>query len=432
MSNVAIKANGLSKKYQIGNNQPDYNTLRDTLVHAITSPIQQTRRLLRGEAAGNLTKAMWALKDVSFEIQHGEVIGIIGHNGAGKSTLLKILSRITEPTDGVVDLYGRVGSLLEVGTGFHQELTGRENIYLNGAILGMTRKEINSKFDEIVAFAEVEDFIDTPVKHYSSGMGLRLGFAVAAHLEPEILVVDEVLAVGDAAFQRKCLGKMGDVAQEGRTVLFVSHTMATIENLCPRTILLNHGQMVMDGPTEEVIAEYLNEAQLVKTQDLTHAPRPQAHFKHILRSFAMQDDTGLPISSIRCGDPIAFEIGYDAGDLNKNLIFTIQLTSVTGTPLVMFQTRTHYGLVENWPSDGVIRCRVPEMPLLPGPYRINVWCANGRRREDVLDVVENAAELDIISTDYFSTGYLPKMGKQGYFLLHAQWEIPSAEPVLTS
>jgi lipopolysaccharide transport system ATP-binding protein len=255
---------------------------------------------------------------------------------------------------------------------------------------------------------------------------------VAAHLEPEIMVVDEVLAVGDAAFQRKCLGKMGDVANEGRTVLFVSHTMAAIENLCPRAILLSHGQVIMDGPTDDVISHYLNEAQLVETHDLTRAPRPQAHFKRILRSFMMQDAAGLPISSIRCGDPVAFELGYNAGELNKNLIFTIQLNSLTGTPLVMFQTRTHYGLVENWPNEGVVRCYVPEMPLLPGPYRITVWCANGRRREDVLDVVENAAELDIISTDYFNTGYLPKMGAQGYFLLNAQWEIPSAEPAPTS
>ena len=213
---------------------------------------------------------------------------------------------------------------------FIQELTGRENIYLNGAILGMTRKEIASKFDEIVAFAEVEDFIDTPVKHYSSGMCLRLAFAVAAHLEPEILVVDEVLAVGDAAFQRKCLGKMGDVAQEGRTVLFVSHTMSTIENLCPRTILLGHGEVIMDGPTEDVVNHYLNEAQVVQTRDLTHAPRPQAHLKRILRSFAMQDNTGLPISSIRCGDAVTFEIGYNAGDLNKNLIFRFRLPASPG------------------------------------------------------------------------------------------------------
>jgi lipopolysaccharide transport system ATP-binding protein len=247
-----IRVENLGKQYRLGGPQAAYSTLRETLVGAARAPLRWAQR-------GKPPAAMvWAVRDVSFEVKPGEIVGIIGRNGAGKSTLLKMLSRITEPTTGAIDLYGRVGSLLEVGTGFHPELSGRENIYLNGAILGMLRTEIARKFDEIVAFAEVEKFIDTPVKHYSSGMYLRLAFAVAAHLEPEILIVDEVLAVGDARFQRKCLNKMQDVGQQGRTVLFISHSMAAITRLCQRAILLNEGQVIADGPSDRVVSTYLH------------------------------------------------------------------------------------------------------------------------------------------------------------------------------
>jgi lipopolysaccharide transport system ATP-binding protein len=259
MSNLAIRVENLGKLYRIGSKQQSYYTLRDALVDAVMTPMRRVRGLLRGESAADLHEEIWALKDVSFEVKHGEVVGIIGRNGAGKSTLLKVLSRITEPTTGCADVYGRIGALLEVGTGFHPELTGRENIYLNGAILGMSRAEINRKFDEIVDFAGVEKFIDTPVKHYSSGMGLRLGFAVAAHLEPEILIVDEVLAVGDAEFQKKCLGKMSSVAGEGRTVLFVSHNMAAVQSLCKRAILLDRGSVLRDGEVARIVDEYLSD-----------------------------------------------------------------------------------------------------------------------------------------------------------------------------
>jgi len=260
MSDIAVRVEGLSKKYYIGKKLKKSPTLRDNLADAFIAPFRRAGNLLRGKATGaaELDETIWALKDVSFEVKRGEVVGVIGRNGAGKSTLLKVLSRITEPTEGYADVYGRVGSLLEVGTGFHQELTGRENIYLNGAILGMTRGEIDRKFDEIVAFAELDRFIDTPVKHYSSGMGLRLGFAVAAHLEPEILLVDEVLAVGDARFQKKCLNKMQDVGQQGRTVLFVSHSMPAITRLCERTILLDEGSVLEDGPSAQVVGTYLS------------------------------------------------------------------------------------------------------------------------------------------------------------------------------
>jgi lipopolysaccharide transport system ATP-binding protein len=247
-----IKAEHVSKQYQVGTRDTAYGTIREALVGAARAPLKIFRQ--NGAARG---KTIWALRDVSFEVNPGEVVGIIGRNGAGKSTLLKILSRITEPTEGRIELYGRVGSLLEVGTGFHPELSGRENIYLNGSILGMARKEIESKFDEIVAFAEIEKFIDTPVKRYSSGMYLRLAFAVAAHLEPEILIVDEVLAVGDIQFQKKCLGKIEQVAGEGRTVLFVSHNMPAVENLCSRGVLLSDGRITLDADVRLAVREYL-------------------------------------------------------------------------------------------------------------------------------------------------------------------------------
>jgi len=253
MSDVALRVERISKRYTIGERRASYQTLGDTLTRAVARLGRRAAAPVHGTARD---EEMWALKDISFEVRRGDVVGIIGRNGAGKSTLLKILSRITDPTKGYADIYGRVGSLLEVGTGFHAELTGRENTYLNGAILGMNKAEIERKFDEIVAFAEVERFIDTPVKHYSSGMYLRLAFAVAAHLEPEILLVDEVLAVGDAVFQQKCLGKMGEVAQEGRTVLFVSHNMGAVRALCTRGVTLHRGGVIASGPITQAIEAY--------------------------------------------------------------------------------------------------------------------------------------------------------------------------------
>src|SRR5215218_1256656 len=262
MSDIAIKVEGLSKQYLIGEKQEKYKTLRDTIIETATLPYRKLRTLMSGAQSQEVKKEeFWALNSISFEVKQGEVVGVIGRNGAGKSTLLKILSRITEPTSGELRMSGRVASLLEVGTGFHPELTGRENIYLNGAILGMSRAEIKRKFDEIVAFSEVERFLDTPVKRYSSGMYVRLAFAVAAHLEPEILIVDEVLAVGDASFQQKCLGKMRDVStRDHRTVLFVSHNMAAIQALCQRALWLDDGRVAEDGPTSEVIDYYLEQS----------------------------------------------------------------------------------------------------------------------------------------------------------------------------
>lgn len=313
MGDIAIRLEKISKKFNIGRRQESYKTLRDTLMETFVSPFRKAGKLLRGQASGaaELDETIWALNDISFEIKSGEIIGIIGRNGSGKSTLLKILSRITEPTSGYAEIRGRVGSLLEVGTGFHPELTGRENIYLNGAILGMRRAEIIKNFDEIVAFAEVEKFIDTPVKHYSSGMYLRLAFAVAAHLEPEILIVDEVLAVGDARFQKKCLNKMEDVGQQGRTVLFVSHSMPAITRLCKRTILLDEGRVLMDGLSHQVVSAYLNSGSgsvsVREWADLSSAPGDEIVR---LRAVRVKAEDGLTTEMVEVHQAVQIEMEF--------------------------------------------------------------------------------------------------------------------------
>ncbi|MBI2901296.1 MAG: ABC transporter ATP-binding protein [Planctomycetes bacterium] len=306
MSDVAIRVEGLGKRYRIGAWQA-YRTFREALMNAARAPL----RLFRRNGHGSEDRTLWALKDVSFEVKEGEIVGIIGANGAGKSTLLKILSRITEPAEGRAEVRGRVRALLEVGTGFHPELTGRENIYLNGAILGMKRAEIARKFDEIVAFSEIERFLDTPVKHYSSGMYVRLAFAVAAHLEPDVLLVDEVLAVGDAAFQKKCLNLMSDVAaKRGRTILFVSHNMSVIDRLCGRAVLLEGGRIAADGPAGQVVGRYLagrttcegawkRPASMSPSQDLT------------IRSVRAKGPDGRTSASFRGDEPIAIEVEYE-------------------------------------------------------------------------------------------------------------------------
>ncbi len=314
MADLAVRVEGLYKQYRVGRQPQRYATLRDTITNAFRSPIRKIHGLFSGQSVDGSAgdDEFWAVKNVSFDIRRGEVVGIIGRNGAGKSTLLKILSRITEPTLGQVALYGRVGSLLEVGTGFHPELTGRENIQLNAAILGMKREELADKFDEIVAFAEVEKFIDTPVKHYSSGMYLRLAFAVAAHLEPEILIVDEVLAVGDAAFQKKCLGKMEGVAKEGRTVLFVSHNMQAVTRLCERVILLDGGAVVGDGPAGQMVTRYLSSnegsTKLREWDDPVRAPGSGVVRLCAVRARTEDGDT-TDLVDIR--KPLGVEIEYE-------------------------------------------------------------------------------------------------------------------------
>jgi lipopolysaccharide transport system ATP-binding protein len=303
-----ISIDNLSKQYRIGGPRMDYMTFRESLTEAVAGPLRRLR-----QRAPSASETIWALKGVGIKVGVGEVIGLIGHNGSGKSTLLKILSRITEPTEGRVELYGRVGSLLEVGTGFHSELTGRENIYLNGAILGMTRREIESKLDEIVAFSEIEQFLDTPVKRYSSGMYMRLAFAVAAHLEPEILLVDEVLAVGDANFQKKCLGKMGDIAREGRTVIFVSHNMSAVQRLCTRGLVLSKGRIVKDAGISEAIHFYLRagleqQGERVWTGEARKPGFPDRTVQ--LESIRVRDRFGNLRSEYDVKEPVTVEVEY--------------------------------------------------------------------------------------------------------------------------
>jgi len=328
-SDIAIRVEGLGKRYRIGASQPRYRTIREKVNHLALTPFRAARSLKRrngngwasrtresdnsqSEISSSQPPTIWALRDVSFEVRRGEVVGVIGRNGAGKSTLLKVLSRITEPTTGAVDIYGRVGSLLEVGTGFHPELTGRENIFLNGAILGMRKMEIARKFDEIVAFAEIEKFIDTPVKHYSSGMYVRLAFAVAAHMEPDILVVDEVLAVGDMTFQKKCLNKMQNVSQHGRTVLFVSHNMQAVTRLCQRAILLSDGVMLNDGPAPQVTNEYLSSDLGTISKRVWHDLRVAPGNEIVrLRSVRICDEAAETAETIDIRSHVGIEMEYE-------------------------------------------------------------------------------------------------------------------------
>lgn len=315
MSDIAVKAEQLSKRYRLGVRDSSPDTLGAALAQALKAPVRNLGRL-RGlsrfdDSSDSAADVIWAINDVSFEIKVGERVGIIGRNGAGKSTLLKILSRITEPTKGRVTTRGRVSSLLEVGTGFHPELTGRENMYLNGTVLGMSKREIDGKFDEIVDFSGVEKFLETPVKRYSSGMAVRLAFSVAAHLEPEILLVDEVLAVGDAEFQRKCLGKMESATSDGRTVLFVSHNLSAVKRLCPRAILLDHGQVMMDGEAMEVTSRYLKGDQAAGTSAVTTWSLDEAPGREVkLTSVGVSRSDGEPAMNVGIEDEIALRIGY--------------------------------------------------------------------------------------------------------------------------
>lgn len=381
----AIRVENLSKQYRIGK-RPWYATrnLTESIVNGATA---LWRGLTRRGPCGNGADGFWALKDVSFEVQPGEVLGIIGRNGAGKSTLLKILSRIVEPTSGRAVVRGRMGSLLEVGTGFHPELTGRENVYLNGSILGMSRGEIERKFDEIVAFAEVEQFLDTPVKRYSSGMYVRLAFAVAAHLEPEILIVDEVLAVGDVAFQDKCIRKMREVGANGRTVLFVSHNLGSLQQLCSRGILLRDGSVTSDLPIKEAVSYYL---QTLKTHASDRLDlRTDRHGSGEIRLQAVRISLGpeAPPGILVTGRPAEFEFEFDHTLHGVDVSFTI--FDDHGSPISNFDTfRVGPGDCLSTVSTNRIVCRIEEIPLLPGSYRMN---AMARVNRVIADHIEGVA-----------------------------------------
>jgi lipopolysaccharide transport system ATP-binding protein len=374
MGDLVIRSEKLGKRYRIGELQQGYRTLRESLVDLAKAPFRTARRLARGESKPG-EETIWALRDVDFEVRQGEVLGVIGRNGAGKSTLLKVLSRITEPTTGRVRVAGRVGSLLEVGTGFHPELTGRENIYLNGAILGMRRAEINRRFDEIVAFSEIEKFIDTPVKHYSSGMFLRLAFAVAAHLTPEILLVDEVLAVGDDRFQKKCMGKMESVGKEGRTVLFVSHNMTAIHRLCQRVILLDDGTIRADGDTSEIISLYLNadrsEADCKEWNDPSTAPGDDS--VRLKRVRLLNRNQRLR-SSFEIREPVLVEVEYWVFNPTCRFLPIIMVNTEEG--ICAFESAANHDPAYSGKTrkTGIYRsiCRIPGDFFNEGMYTVNV------------------------------------------------------------
>jgi len=375
MSDLAIRVGALGKLYKIGRRQERYKTLREQIVDTFATPFRRLSSAVCGQSSAVSDEVVWALKDLSFEVNRGEVIGVIGRNGAGKSTLLKILSRITEPTEGYAEIQGRVASLLEVGTGFHSELTGRENIYLNGAILGMKKAEIERKFDEIIDFAEVEKFIDTPVKHYSSGMYLRLAFAVSAHLEPEILLVDEVLAVGDAAFQKKCLGRMGDVAKQGRTVFLVSHNMAAITRLSDRVLWLDNGQLQAYGPPEETVARYLasgiQELGEVTFPDPSPPPSGTAYVR--LLAVRIRNSEGQITSVLDIRLPFTLEMEYQILRRVSSLRIGFTLTAQDGVVVLSSTDMDNVeDELERKPGTYVSRCRIPGDLLNHGQYFVSV------------------------------------------------------------
>lgn len=393
MSDFAIKVNGLSKKFYIGHLQEKNQTFAEMITDAFSAPFRRAKKLLRGQATGaaELDQVLWALNDVSFEIKPGEVVGIIGRNGSGKSTLLKILSRITEPTMGMAKIHGRLGSLLEVGTGFHPELTGRENTYLNGAILGMRKKEIDRKFDEIVDFAEVEKFIDTPVKHYSTGMGVRLGFSVAAHLDPEILIIDEVLAVGDGAFQRKCVGKLQKLATAGNTVLMVSHNMATLQALCTRGILLQGGNVIADDTCNAVISTYLQTLEERATQNLAERTDRAGIGEVRLVDVQFYSHEGIQSDTLAVGR--SAQIEFQLSEVIPKIQCWYTVYDSQGRPIVHFNTNNPCPEDQEVDSIGSkIICEISELSLLPGRYGLNVVIAS---RHGIQDQVMRAAIFDV-------------------------------------
>ena len=417
MGEHVIRVEGIGKEYRIGLRSQGYPTLRDTLVNAVTSPFRRADRWLHRQPREERYDTFWAVKDVSFEVGHGEVIGIIGRNGAGKSTVLKILSRITEPTEGYAEIHGRVRALLEVGTGFHPELTGRENIFLNGAILGMPKAEIKRKFDEIVAFSEIEKFLDTPVKHYSSGMFVRLAFSVAAHLEPEILIIDEVLSVGDVGFQRKCLGKIGEVSRGGRTVVFVTHNMAAALHNCQRGILLEDGRIAVSGSIQHVVDSYLSsvasKGELASSPvvDLRSAPGRRPGRQYFAERLELFNGNGQPLTGpVAVGAPlkarIYFNLNRASTDLNAGLGFNNALGQRVFT--------AYTTLDRSWKQSALagqyfVECEIPSLGLVPGEYRLTV-VLDKDRAENSADVIEDATRLSVVDSDYYGTGRLPQTG----------------------
>jgi len=426
MSDYAIQVVGLGKEYQLGGDSSSYRTLRDTISDTLTWPV----RLLRGQLHHRAEK-IWALRDVSFEVKPGHVLGVIGRNGAGKSTLLKILSRVTEPSAGYAEIRGRVGSLLEVGTGFHPELSGRENIYLNGAVLGMKRREIAAKFDEIVEFSGVSKFIDTAVKHYSSGMYLRLAFSVAAHLEPEILVVDEVLAVGDAEFQRKCLGKMSDVAEAGRTVLFVSHNMSAILRLTEESIVLDRGQLVYRAPTRQAVDYYMSSGlsqggERIWSDD--EVPADAAPFKPI--SMRVHDPKGNVAETVQSRQPLEIEIEYELAQPIQGLRVGLYLQSLRGEVILTSFDTDEPKQYDKYGTRAagryVSRAVLPANFLNEGQYLLGVNASSFRVRRYFSDERALAFTVDAMG----APGMQWPEPRQGFVRPQLDWKIEQLEKVM--
>jgi len=418
-----IEARGVSKRYRLGVLGQEGETFREFLIRLFGAPFKRQRKRLSTEAVG--PEFLWALRDVSFDISEGDVVGVIGRNGAGKSTLLKVLSRITEPTEGYVNIRGRLASLLEVGTGFHPELTGRENIFLNGAILGMTKSEIQARFDDIVAFSELKQFLDTPVKRYSSGMYVRLAFSVAAHLDPEILVVDEVLAVGDVSFQKKCIGKMSEVSRGGRTVLFVSHNMAAIENLCDSAMVLDHGQLVYRGGVKEAITFYLEsmaedphegESHIV---DLTNVSSRSPSYDSVLRQVELYSSEDRPLTGgLPVGEAFKAVFVFDVDQMVSDFDVIVWFETLFGQ--IVYTTATFFDpdrpTIERTGEQRVV-LDIPHLTLMPGEYRLKIELQFANRKVDVID---DAAHFSVVSANYYGSGRMPTTG---VFVLEHHWRM---------
>jgi lipopolysaccharide transport system ATP-binding protein len=418
VTGTAIEISGLGKRYTLGVRLRSYGTLRESIAETTRRSLQ---RVTRRAAQPDANATLWALRDISLTIREGEAVGLIGHNGAGKTTLLKIISRITEPTTGWADVTGRVGSLLEVGTGFHPELTGRENVFLYGSILGMSRSEIRARFDEIVAFAETERFLDTPVKRYSSGMSVRLAFAVAAHLEPEILLIDEVLAVGDAAFQRKSLGKMGEVASEGRTVVFVSHNLAIIQALCSRAVLLERGTVIADGPVGDAIDHYLRALESsASTNLLDRTDRDSRGWNAVMISgLEIRDESGMHPDVVVGGRKAIITVHVT--DVLPELHCRLTIVNSLGQPLTTLDSELSSPADSRNERFGPrIECELPVLPLLPGRYRIDVLL---KARNQIQDGLVAAAFFDV-EPGVLGGRPMAAAGADGDVVLGHSWRFP--------
>jgi len=416
-----IEIRDIGKRYRLGEKSRFYGSFRETLIQAVRKPLRNTQPQRNGAGGHDF---FWALRGVNLDVHNGDTLGIIGSNGAGKSTMLKILSRITEPTEGQMRVRGRLASLLEVGTGFHPELTGRENIYLNGAILGMTKAEISSKFDEIVDFSEIGKFLDTPVKRYSSGMYVRLAFAIAAHLDSEIMIVDEVLAVGDVAFQQKCLDKMAEARSKAKTVVFVSHNVSAVQALCNRAIVLEKGQVKFDGPTQEAMNYYLHTISRAAATDshvvdLTSAPGRRLEYRPQLTRLELYTEDDQPVCGVLpSGAPLKAVIHFHLDRPCKSFDASIAFDSMSGQRVCTAHSAYEPDRIEE-PRSGeqTFVCMIPSLPLVPNEYRVGVGLDI---RDAEVDWVDDATRLTVTKSDYYGTGITPT---RGAFLLQNRWTL---------